>query len=271
MQQKFVLFSSVITSLFLTTPSIADTHLTYTDSIKDGSSKVTNIYIKGDKISSRGDNAPIYRIFDAKEQALYTINPQEKQYIKGVLDSIDSVKTMASEALKAREQMKAKLTEQMKTLPAEQRKAMEEQMKQLEAIENAPIPKIASEKTGKTETINGLECDVYQVTTNGTPSRESCITKTAIDENDLKTLQAMFGFMNKMAQENAAIRGQKTPDFSQLPSYSTGLALRIQGLPDGVKSELTQLNKNEVKTEMVSVPSDYTLFDPKQAAQQQAK
>lgn len=267
MQHKFVLFSSLLTSFLLTTPSTADTHLTYTDSVKDGPSKVTNIYIKGDKVSSRGDNSPIYTVFDAKEQALYTINTQEKQYVKGTLDS---VKTMASEALKAKEQMKAQLIEQMKKLPEEQRKVMEERMKQLEALENAPIPKVASEKTGKTENINGIDCEIYQVTTNGTPSRESCITETAIGENDLKTLQAMFGFMNKMAQENAAIQGQKAPDFSQLPSYSTGLALRIQGLPEGVKSELTQVNKNEVKADMVSVPSDYTLFDPKQAGQQQA-
>lgn len=267
MQHKLVLFSSLVSTFLLSSPSTADTHLTYTDSIKDGSSKVTNIYIKGDKVSSRGDDSPIYTIFDAKERALYTVNSQEKQYIKGTLDS---VKTMASEALKAKEQMKAQLTEQMKKLPEEQRKVMEERMQQLEAMENAPIPKVASEKTGKTDTINGLECEIYQVTTNGTPSRESCITETAIDSDDLKTLQAMFGFMNKMAQENAAIQGQKAPDFSQLPSYSTGLALRIQGLPEGVKSELTQLNKNEVKSDMVSVPSDYTLFDPGKAAQQQA-
>jgi hypothetical protein len=257
------LFFASIFLISLQSNSMADAKLVYSDTMEGNPTpKITTIFIKGSKVSSSNDQSPVYTIFDAEEEALYTVNKQEKKYIKATFDSF---KAMSQQAAKMKDEMKSKLKAEMEKMPAEQRKIMEQKMAQLEEMEKAAAPKVESQKTGKTEMINGLDCELYTVSINETASRESCISEKAIDKDDLKTLQAMFGFMNKMAQQNARLQGQHTPDFSNLPSYSTGLALRIQSLPAGIKSELTTLNTDDIDNKNVSVPSDFELIDPTKA------
>lgn len=256
---------TLASSLCLINYAYADTHLTYTDTNSNAPAKINTIQIKADKVRSQNEQSANYTLFDGQQNILYNIDTEKKQYTKVALDG---VKKMAQEAEQLQAQMREKITKDMANLPEEQRKVVEQRLANFEAKQKAPAPAVVAQKTAQTISVNNIPCTIYQVSIGGKPSRESCISAQAIPANDLKTLQAMFGFMNQMSQYSAQIRGEKTPDFANLPSYSLGLAVRIQALPNGMKSgmksELMRIQQADLDHEVFTIPSDYSLYDEKQ-------
>ncbi|MGV6809994.1 MAG: hypothetical protein ACWA5U_08970 [bacterium] len=258
----FVL-STFASSLFLAHNTYADTQLTYTDTNNNMPAKMNTIYIKAHNVRSQDEQSTNYTLFDGQQNILYSVDTEKKQYTQVALENI---KNMAQEAEQLQTQMREKITQDMVNLPDDQRKVVEQRLAHFEAQQKTPAPTVTTQKTAQTISVNNIPCTVYQVSIGNKPSRESCINAQAMPANDLKTLHAMFGFMNQMSQYTAKIRGEKIPDFANLPSYSLGLAVRIQALPKGMKSELTGIQQADLKPDLFSIPSDYTLFDETQPA-----
>ncbi|HHC74129.1 MAG TPA: hypothetical protein ENK78_03545, partial [Thiothrix sp.] len=213
--------SLLASSLYTINSAYADTHLTYTDTNNDAPAKVNTIQIKANKVRSQDEKSTNYTLFDGQQNILYTVDTEKKQYTQVALDE---VKKMAQEAEQLQAQMHEKITKDMVNLPEDQRKVVAQRLANFEAQQKTPAPVVTVQKTMQTINVNHIPCMVYQVSIANKPSRESCINNQAIPANDLKTLQAMFGFMNQMSQYTAKIRGEKIPDFASLPSYSLGLA-----------------------------------------------
>lgn len=247
----------ILSHICLISYAYADTHLTYTDTYTNAPAKLNTIQIKAGKVRSQNEQSATYTLFDSQQNMLYTINTEKKQYTKV---SLDEVKKIAQEAEQLQTQMREKITAEMANLPEEQRKVVEQRLANFEAQQKTPTPVVNAQKTQQSISVNNIPCEVYQVTIDGKPSRESCISTQAIPENDLKSLQAMFSFINQMSQYTAQIRGEKKPDFATLPSYSTGLAVRIQALPNGMKSELMRIQQADLDNDVFTIPSDYTLY-----------
>lgn len=252
----------ILSYICLISYAYADTHLTYTDTYSNAPAKLNTIQIKAGKVRSQNEQSTSYTLFDSQQNSLYTINTKKKQYTKVALDE---VKKIAQEAEQLQTQMREKITTEMANLPEEQRKVVEQRLANFEAQQKTPKPVVNAQKTQQSIRVNNIPCEVYQVTIDGKPSRESCISTQAIPENDLKSLQAMFSFINQMSQYTAQIRGEKKPDFATLPSYSIGLAVRIQALPNGMKSELMRIQQADLANAVFTIPSDYTLYDKTQA------
>jgi len=254
-QTPFALSSLIITFLFSISSSHADTTLSYSDSVDDKISQTTKIHIKDQKVRSQNHGSPVYTLFDAKQNTLYSINDKDKTYFQ---TELSKVQDMVEQAEQQQQKMKDKFLQDMQKLPSEQRKQMEERLAAFEKQMQKPAPKVSTLKTGKTLTVKQLECDVYLIDIDGKASRESCINKEIIDQTDLESLQSMFKFINQVAQYQAQIQGQKSPDLSKLPSYSEGLALSIKSLTNGVKSEISNINKETIeKEELFVIPTNY--------------
>lgn len=251
----FTLSSLIIALLLSTSSSHADTTLNYSDSIDGKVNQTTEIHIKGHRVRSQNHDSPIYTLYDAKQNTLYSINEKDKTYSQ---TELSIVQEMANKAAQQQQKMRQTFLQDVQKLPPEQRQLMQERLAVFEQQLQKPAPKVSTLKTGKTLTVKQLECDVYLIDIDGKASRESCINKEVIEQPDLESLQSMFKFINQVAQYQAQIQGQKAPDLSKLPSYSQGLALSIKSLTNGVKSELSSISKDAIeKEELFVIPADY--------------
>jgi hypothetical protein len=250
-------------SLLLSQSSLADTQLTFTDASDKKGSHSSTIQIHANQVRMGNSSNKVYTLYDGEKQTLYTINPEVKQYMAATLDSI---KKNMSDAVAMQKKMKASMKEKMSEMPEEQRKVLEARMAESEKKAKATPAKIETKPNGKTETLQGLKCEVFIVSAAGKPIKETCIAKEGIDSKDMAQLQSMFDFMKSIAVETAKIRGLPAPDAGLLPNYKGGLAIKTQALPTGAKSELSSISTKTIDDKNFGLPEGYSLFDPKAAA-----
>lgn len=260
----------LLTTLALTTVGVAqaDTQLTYTDTGLGGpQERKTLIQIHGDKVRMEEVGSGIYSLYDDSQKKLYTINTQTQQYIE---TTPDKVRERISKMDAMQEQMKAAMQEQMAQMPEEQRNMLQQRMQeaeqQAEAMKNAPVPKIDITRTDRKETIQGMACNISSINSDGRALRDICIAPAdAIGAEDHKMLLAMFEYMDDIARESARAQGMAAPAAGSASLHQNGLALRIQALPDGPRSELTDLKKAPLSDADFSIPAGFREFEPADA------
>ena len=269
-EEKIIMYKKTSIALFLFTSSLllsqstfADTQLTFTDAHAKKGNHTSTIQIHANKVRMGNSSNKVYTLYDSDKQTLYTINPEVKQYMTATLKSI---KKNMTDAVAMQEAMKARMKEKLSKMPEEQRKTVEQRMAEAEKQAKIAPAKVETKANGKTETIQGLKCEVFVVSAAGKPIKETCIAKEGIDVKDMQQLQNMFDFMKNIAIETAKIRGLPAPDAGLLPNYNGGLAIKTQALPTGAKSELSSLSTESLDDKSFGLPTGYTLYDPKAAA-----
>ncbi len=251
--------SLLLSSTLLSCNLWADTTLTFTDTNPKGETRTSSIQIHGNTVRTNESDSDIYTLFDTEKKTMYTINPDVKQYMEA---NIDTIKDSLTTAMKMQENMKAQMKEQLSKMPEEQRKAFEQQMEAVEKQEKMPPPKVDITPSDKTDTVQGLSCKIITISVNGKPIKESCISKDGIDEKDMSQLKSMFNFMESVAVETAKIRGLPAPDAETMPSHQDGVAIRVKGLINGVKSELSKLSTDTLEDKDFTIPEGFTVFKP---------
>jgi hypothetical protein len=142
-------------------------------------------------------------IFREQGREFIAIDHEEKEYY--VIDEA-AMERIGTQMNSAMQQMQQALEE----MPPEQRAMAEQMMKQhLPAQAQKPAP-LKVNKTGASDTINGFDCEYYEVQQNGTKVRELCIT--GWDELDggreaADSMIAMAAFFEKMAEQFSAGAG----------------------------------------------------------------
>jgi len=250
-------------TLLLSQSSRADTELTFIDASEKKGSHSSTIQIHAGKVRMGNSSNKVYTLYDSEKQTLYTINPEVKQYMASTLTSI---KKNMTEAVAMQAKMQARLKEKISKMPEEQRKVLAAKMAESEKKSQEIPSKIETKANGKTETLQGLKCQVFIVSAAGKPIKETCIAKEGIDVKDMAQLQDMFDFMKSIAVETAKIRGLPAPDAGLLPNYNGGIAIKTQALPTGAKSELSSISTKTIEDKSFGLPEGYTLYDPKAAA-----
>jgi len=222
-------------ALGLCTAVLADTKLTYTDAGFGPQERKTVIQIHGDKVRMEEADSGIYTLYDNTKKALYTVNTKTKQYIETTPD-------------KMRERMG---------------KVVEERMKQADEALKAPHPNMKMEKTERKETILGIACTISTVKMDDKAVRDVCIAGAdAMDTTDQKMLVTMFEYMDGITAESAKAQGATPPTEGSASVHKDGLAVRIQAVPQGPRSELSAITKDALKDADFTVPSDYAVFEP---------
>ena len=242
----------------------ADTKLTYTDTGFTPQDRQTVIQIHGDKVRMSEVGSNIYSLYDNSKKMLYTINTKTKQFIE---TTPDKIRERMIKEVEMQNQFKADMKKQIATMPEDQRKVIEERIQQSEAALKAPPPAIKMEKTERKETIQGLECNISTVKMDDKAVRDVCIAGSgSMDEADHKMLVTMFEFMDSIAAESAKAQGATPPSEGSASLHRDGLALRIQALPEGPRSELSGMAKDALPDADFSVPEGFSVFEPTAAA-----
>lgn len=152
-------------------------------------------------LTSAEDGLIIYRgdrneliVADNERLEYYVIDEQAMNKMAGQI----------SEAMKQMEEM-------LKSMPPEQR-AMAEQMMQQQMPGLQPVPETPStlRKTGKSDTINGYDCEFYEVLQEGRKTREMCVAGWNDIEGGQEAADAMIGmgkFFERMHEAFAETAG----------------------------------------------------------------
>jgi hypothetical protein len=155
------------------------------------------------EVTSAGSDGSGGMIFREQGREFIAIDHEEKEYY--VIDeaAMERIGTQMNSAL---QQMQQALEE----MPPEQRAMAEQMMKQhlpVQAEEPAPLK---VNKTGASDTINGFDCEYFEVQQNGAKVRELCITGWDDIEGGREaadSMIAMAAFFEKMAEQFSAGSG----------------------------------------------------------------
>lgn len=250
-------------SIGLSTVAIADTKLTYTDSGFGPQERKTVIQIHGGKVRMEEADSGIYTLYDNDKKALFTVNTKTKQYIE---TTPDKIRERMAKVVEMQNQFKDEMKKQMASMPEDQRKMIEERMKQAEEAMKAAPPAMKMDKTERKETIQNMECTISTVKIEDQAVRDVCIAGSdSMDSGDHQMLVTMFEYMDNISAESAKAQGATPPTEGSAAVHKEGLALRIQALPQGPRSELTAMSKDALNDADFAVPADYSEFEPSAA------
>jgi hypothetical protein len=216
--------------------------------------KVGKMWFDGGRMrgeeASAGGNVMIF-----KSRALYTLDPKTQSY--RVMDQAQ-MEQMGAKLAAARKQMEAK----MAAMPPERRAMVEKMMGQ--AGGGADAPKRVLKNTGRTETVAGVRCSVWEVSYNGKKDEELCAAAPgALPGGDevTKTLREIGEMMKGFVQSMSAGRGDKaTSVWRDLETIKGYPILSRDFSADGkVTSEtrLTVAKSQSVPAAQFEVPAGY--------------
>jgi hypothetical protein len=135
-------------------------------------------------LSSAEDGLLIYR--GDRNEMLVADNERLEYY---VIDK-KSLTSMAMQIAGARDEMENMLM----TLPPDERAAAEQEMKQqMPELDSAAGVPGTVRKTGESDTVNGYDCEYYEVLKDGRKSREMCVAKWSEIAGGSEAVNAMLG------------------------------------------------------------------------------
>lgn len=190
-----------------------------------------------------------------KGDAMYIIDDSEKSYI--VLDKA-AMEQLAKQVSTAMEKMK----EQMAKLPPEQRAQLEQMMGGAATGEGKEW-KVDLAATGKTETVEGRKCAVWDVTRNGNLDEQICVVPYSAlpGKEDLKAVFAKFAkIFEDMAKSVPMLAGMMSNEFTAQVKAG-GFPVRSRGYENGKlidEETLVKVWREEaVPASMFEIPAGY--------------
>lgn len=250
-------------ALSLSAPLLADTKLTYTDSGFGPQERKTIIQVNGDKVRMEEADSGIYTLYDNTKKALFTVNTKTKQYIE---TTPEKMRERMGKVVEMQNQFKEEMKKQIAAMPEDQRKVAEERMKQAEEAMKAPAPPIKMEKTDRKDTVQNIACQISSISIDGKPMRDVCVAGSdAMDAADHTMLLTMFEYMDGITAESAKAQGIAAPSDGSASVHKEGLAVRIQAVPEGPRSELNAIAKDALNDADFAIPEGFTVFEPSMA------
>jgi hypothetical protein len=199
-------------------------------------------------------------IYKGGIEELTAIDHQSKQYY--VIDQ-ETMEQMIGQVSGAMQQMEAALAE----LPPEQRAMAERMMKQRMPQMQPEVQLQTLQKTGETETINGYECEIYDVMESGRKTRDMCVAPWDSIEGGAEFAEVMvemadfFEAMRKgFSKGGADLMGSRSEVFSHMRDIN-GFPVRSRGYNKAGKlaneSVLISSEKRNIDPAIFAPPAGY--------------
>jgi uncharacterized membrane protein YgcG len=263
MSNRVILVSVAAILGVATSTAVADTTLQFTTNqgdkpnwvmIKDGMVRMVSSSPQGEQVSIYDNNRKTFTVLDDKE----------KTYM--VMDR-NTVQEQAQSFKQMQQQMMAQMQERLKEMPAEERQQMEEQMAKYgfgTGAKKAPQPQFTTRKAGRTETVNGMQCEVYESLQDGKPVGQACVASIqslGLSQADYNTLKGMFAFTRDMAAQFAAAAGGPMPP-NPMSTFDNveGLPIKVSGTGGEVMT-LEGISHNSLSPNYFGIPVGYTRMD----------
>jgi hypothetical protein len=221
----------------------ADVKVTATDA-----SGETEMFMNSEsvRINVGGGNQSV--LYNVQADAFQHLNHDERSYMEFDQEMIEELSESMNAAMA---QMKSVLA----SLPKEQQEAMAKLMGTSPVEDQPAKPEPVISKTEKTQTINGVPCELYTVTVDGELDSELWVASyksLKIVESDVQGFRKLTAFQEKM------IDSFKNNPLAK-ESMKSGITLfsEIDGFPLLVKSYKNGQVENEFKVDsLVNVGSD---------------
>jgi hypothetical protein len=165
------------------------------------------------------------------------------------------MEAMANKASAAMAQMQ----ERMKNMPPEQRAQMEKMMGGMMPGAPGKTPVYAAKDLGKSETVEGRKCRVWQLLKDGKIAEELCVVpfnslpgKEDMEKSFKELSEAFAGFANAVpgAQEQAKAR-------MSINGYPVRSRPYLNGQPHGTESVMKSWTEANIPAATFSVPAGY--------------
>ncbi|MEN8131552.1 MAG: hypothetical protein ABFS45_15435 [Pseudomonadota bacterium] len=261
MLTRLIVIPGAIIAALSMTPCFADTTLKYTtdEGGKPNTVMVSGAMVRTESNYRRGKNMSFY---DNRSKTLTIIDDQQKTYI--VMNNI-TIKEQAKRMQAMQQQMLTQMQEQLKDLPQNQRRQMEEQMAKMgmgQPSANQPPPKFSTQRTHRSENVNGIGCVIYESYQNKQKIGDACIAEAQalkISKSDYQTLQGMFSFLRHLTRQFT----MGTPGGGS----EIGMFDNVQGLPVKVTSTqgevmtLSGISTQGLAAELFKIPDGYKSAD----------
>jgi hypothetical protein len=241
------------------TAAHAGVYLESLDKELDGSKTPTASKMWFDGGRMRTENSENVVIF--KNQTLYTIDSKSKSY--RVIDKA-TAEQMGAQVAAA----KKKMEERMAAMPPEQRKRMEEMMAKLGKGAGAGMmpgakPKQRSLKnSGRTETVAGIKCTIWEATEDGTKEQELCAAPAgSVPGGDevIKTFRDISTMLSAITDKLGAGQASQQP-WRDMETIN-GVPILTRDFADGKATSemrLTVVRKESVAGSSFEVPAGFT-------------
>lgn len=263
MRTPFLPVLAALTSTLVATAACAGVYFESTDkNLVTAAKPVTSkMWFDGGRMrSERAHDDEDGNLTIFKNRAMYTIDTSSKTY--RVIDkaTVDKMGAQFAEA-------KKKMAAQMASMPPEQRAMMEKMMGQMgggaPGAAAAPTRTRTLKNTGRTETVAGIKCSVWEAAVNGQKEEELCAAEPgSIPGGDeaMKTFREI-GAMLKGFTESFGARGKKsTAPWNDLETIN-GVPILTRDFEHGKATSETRLmvaRKESVPDSAFEVPAGYT-------------
>ena len=240
----------------------AGVYLESVDKQLDGSGTPTTskMWFDGGRMrTERAEHEDDRNVVIFKDQALYTLDPKSKSY--RTVDKATAEK-MGAQVAAAKKQMEAR----MAAMPPEQRKKMEEMLAKLgkggAAMMPGAKPKQRTLKnSGRTETVAGIQCTVWEAFEDGPKDEELCAAPASAvpgGADVIKTFRDISTMMSSFT-EKLGTHATDTP-WRDMETIN-GVPILTRDFEDGKatsETRLTVARKESVPTSAFEVPAGYT-------------
>ncbi len=202
-------------------------------------------------------------VFNGTRNEMTAIDHSSKQYF--IIDET-ALQGMANQMGDAMRQMQAALAD----LPPEQRAMAEQMMKQRmgamgASMEEAPKPEIV--RTGDDESVNGYDCEIYEVREAGQRTNELCVASWGDIEGGEEFaggMKRMAGFFEKIqetfAEAGANVMGGSDNVLAHLEEMD-GFPVRARTYEEGTLVDETTIVSSESRSldnALFAPPADYS-------------
>jgi hypothetical protein len=193
-----------------------------------------------------------------KDQAMYTVDSKSKTY--NVIDR-SAAEKMAAQVAAAKKQMEAR----MAAMPPEQRKKMEEMMAKLGhggaagMLPNAP--KRSLKNTGRTETVAGIKCTIWEVSVGGQKEEELCSAPAGAVPNGEEVIKTFRDIGTMLKSFTDSLGGSQENQPWQDMETINGVPILTREFSEGKATSETRLSavrKESAAANLFEVPPGYT-------------
>jgi hypothetical protein len=241
----------------------AGVYLESVDKKLDGSQAPTTskLWFDDGRMRTEGRNEQQVVLF--KDQTLYTLDSKTKSYL--AIDKA-TAERMGAQAAAMKKQMEAR----MAAMSPEQRKRMEEMMAKVgkgagaAMLPGAKEPQRVLKNSGRTETVAGIKCTVWEVFEDGAKDQEMCAAPAGSlpgGDEVVKTFraigEAMKSFTANLGNSGSELSNRPWRDMETIH----GVPILTRQFDDGKATSemrLTVVRKESVPAASFEIPAGYT-------------
>ncbi|WP_423822614.1 DUF4412 domain-containing protein [Salinisphaera sp. SPP-AMP-43] len=230
----------------------ADTTLTYV-----GASGQYQVYITAEavRIDGDGDSWQLYR---ADDPAIVSVTPSEQTYTR--LD-----KNAAGEIRHQMDALRARIENRLQKLPKDQRPAARAAMVAKIPGLSGKSRSVGIDRTGATDQVNGIACNVIQIVRGGQPADKMCVASAdalGLSKDSFATVRSMFALLQDML-EGTGLEGIGLP-YRDL----SGMPVRFVDSVSGERRSLAAISHADIPDSRFAIPDGYIEQKPEKLTTQ---